>query len=194
MRSLKRIPGPKERLIYTLENKGEQAKSKILCDHCGARDAAPGYEACKIYKDLHDNSHEGIKLLVRTCPDFEPLLTFRPPLIGFEGEFNTFRLGTAWYYRIGPDVRTALVDTSTNTIFAKAIVTDVFVGSLAEMCDEHAYMNHTMIGLDQDDASQKMRKVIKQVYGMAGIDDSSQMTVIYLRNLNGADDQLEGEA
>lgn len=194
MRSLKRIPGPNDRLVYTLETKLQEARSKVLCDHCGHRAAVAGFPACETRTRLLENSQDGVKLLIRTCPDFEPLLTFRPPLKGFEGEFNTFRLGTAWYYRIGPGVTAALVDTSTSTIFAKAKVVDVVTGPLADMCEEHAQYNHAMFGLDPDEAAEKMRKLIRQSYGMAEVDESSDVTVIYLRKLSAEDGQLEGEA
>lgn len=194
MRSLKRIPGPNERLIYTLENKTEQSNSKVLCDHCGAKTASVGFPACKTREALQHNSHKGIKLLIRACPDFEPLLTFRPPLKGFEGEFNTFRLGTAWYYRIGPGVTASLVDTSTNAVFGKAKVIEAIVGPLAEMCEEHAASNHAMLGVDPALAAVKMKKLIRQSYGMVEIDETSEVTVIYLRNLSAADGELEREA
>jgi hypothetical protein len=194
MRSLKRIPGPNDRLVYTLETKLEEARGKVLCDHCGFRNATAGYSACITRARLLENSQEGVKLLIRTCPDFQPLLTFRPPLRGFEDDFNTFRLGTAWYYRIGPGVKAALVDTSTNAIFAKAEVVDVVTGPLAEMCEEHAQYNHAMLHLNPDEAAEKMRKLIRQSYGMVEVDESSEVTVIYLRNLNADDSQLEGEA
>jgi hypothetical protein len=191
MRSLKRIPGPNERLIYTLENRAEQNNSKILCDHCGAKTAAAGFPACKTREAIQQNSHKGIKLLIRACPDFEPLLTFRPPLRGFEGEFNTFRLGTAWYYRIGPGVKASLVDTSTNQVFGKAEVIEAIVGPLAEMCGEHAMNNHAMLGIAPELAAEKMKKLIRQSYGMVEMDESSEVTVIYLRNLSAADGELE---
>lgn len=194
MRSLKRIPGPNERLIYTLENRTEQNNSKVLCDHCGAKTAAAGFPACKTREAIQQNSHKGIKLLIRACPDFEPLLTFRPPLKGFGGDFNTFRLGTAWYYRIGPGVKASLVDTSTNTVFGKAEVVEAVVGPLAEMCEEHAANNHAMLDIDPALAAEKMKKLIRQSYGMVEIDETSEVTVIYLRSLGAADGELEGKA
>lgn len=192
MRSLKRIPGPNDRLVYTLESKLEQGKKKLLCNHCGARDAAAGFGPCESYHRLAALEGQGINMLVKTCPTFEPLLTFRPPLRGFDGEFNTFRLGSAWYYRIGKGVKAALVDTTTAQVFGKAEVISAEVGPLDEMCREHAYLNHSLLGLDQEEAAIKMRKLIRQVYGMVEIDDSTQMTVIYLRNMNAPGSESEG--
>lgn len=184
MRSLKRIPGPDKRLIYTLENKSEQGKAKLLCEHCGARTPAGSYPACDVHESLRRHQDAGIKLLVRTCPQFEPLLTFRPPLRGFMADFNTFRLGTAWYYRIGVGVRAALVDTLTCKVFAKAVVTSVEQGPLDQMCREHAHNNHAMLEFEPHEAAARMKKLIRQSYGLIEISDDSPITVIYLRNLD----------
>lgn len=188
MRSLKRIPGPNEKLVYTLENTTEQGKGKILCNHCGARYPAAGDAGCEVHQKLLDHQGAGIKLLVRTCPSFEPILTFRPPLKGFDGEFNTFRLGTAWYYRIGPGVKTALINTVDKDVFAKAVVLESEVGPLDEMCRVHARFNHAMLSVPPEEAADRMRKLIRQSYGMIEINEDTEITVIYLRNL------LSGEA
>lgn len=183
MRRLKRIPS-EGGLTFTLETKQEQKKNNLLCDYCGWKNQHGEYGSCEKYERMKRFGVHGLGVIVRSCPIYQPILTFRPPLGEYEAEFNTFRLGSAWYNRVSPGTVCALYDTMGKEIFGKAEVTETHHGDLEEMCDEHACNNHLFIGTDPEEAAEKMVVAIRQAYGhIVKQKEDLKCTVIYLNNL-----------
>lgn len=184
MRRLKRIPSD-EGLVYTLETQAEQRKDNLLCNYCGNKLPVVGFPGCPKYKELSGHQERGIGMMVRTCTIYQPLLTFRPPLGQYGKEFNTFRLGSAWYNRVSKGTTVALFNTESEEIFAKAEVTALYHGDLEEMCEEHASRNHLFIGDKKGNVAERMEKAIRQAYGHIIRSNHVPCSVIYLRNLDG---------
>lgn len=185
MRRLKRIPAD-DGLVYTLETEAEQRKDNLLCNYCGFKLPTAGHKGCKRFKELASHSGKGLGVIVRTCNIYQPILTFRPPLGAYEKEFNTFRLGSAWYNRVSKGTIVALYNVQSGEIFAKAEVTRMFHGALEEMCEEHASRNHLFIGDKKGNVAERMEKGIRQAYGHIVKDSSVPCSVLYMRNLNAA--------
>lgn len=185
MRRLKRVQ-TETGLSYTLETESERTKDNLLCNYCAWKVQTKDYPMCKTYSDMLDMQKDAkISVMVRTCATYQPIIAFRPKLMGFDGTFNTFRMGTAWFGRLMPGVIIGLMNAENDEIFAKAEVIKVVQGKFPDMCDQHAYMNHMLLGMEPEDASEKMRGIIRQAYGkfVHGNMDSSMATVIYLKNL-----------
>lgn len=183
MRRLKRIPAD-GKLVYTLETEADRKRDNLLCHYCAWKLPFDGYLQCPTFKRLYHYS-DNIGLLVRTCSEFQPILTFRPPTRGLDRTFNTFRLGTAWANRLSAGNTVGLMDAVEQKMLGKARVLSVFSGHIQEMCDEHADQNHAMLGTDRATASERMMKLIRQSYGKLPLAQTDQVTVIYLENLCG---------
>ena len=167
MRRLKRVPG-ENGLRFTLENATEQKKDNLLCNFCAWRDAVKGGSKCSKHSTFMRYQKNGIGLLVRTCEMYQPILTFRPTkkmAKGFQGNFNTFRLGDTWYNRVSPGVICGLYDANRNRLFGKAVVTATHNGNTEAMCYDHAYKNHLFIGEGQEEAANKMQDAMRSAYG-----------------------------
>jgi hypothetical protein len=185
MRRLKRVQTDAG-LSYTLETAADQKRDNLLCNYCAWKATTPDHPRCESYSNLTElqESHK-VGVMVRTCSKYQPILTFTPKLVGFDGYFNTFRIGLAWFGRLMPGVTVGLMNSHTEEIFAKAAVVKVVSGPFSEMSEQHAHMNHMLLGLEPDEASEKMRNIMRQAYGKFVRDDimTRDATVIYLRNL-----------
>lgn len=189
MRRLKRVQ-TEVGLSYTLETAADQQKDNLLCNYCAWKVATPDYSICETYKNLSDMQQQhGVSMMVRTCPKYQPIIAFKPKLVGFDGTFNTFRMGLAWFGRLMPGVVVGLMNSDNDEIFGKAVVQKLYQGPFPKMCDEHAYMNHMLLGLEPDDASERMREIIRKAYGKFVRDsmETSMASVIYLKNLKAGD-------
>jgi len=184
MRRLKRIPA-ENGLTFTLETRQEQLKDNLLCNYCGWKEKVEGYDSCKKYQKLKRFGTQGLGVVIRSCNIYQPILTFRPPLGQYEGSFNTFRLGEAWYNRVSPGVICTLYNTVSGEVFGKAQVTETYHGDLGEMCEDHAHNNHLFIGEDEKKSADKMLHAIKQAYGhiLDKKGKNPMCSVIYLENL-----------
>jgi hypothetical protein len=184
MRRLKRIPA-QSGLTFTLETAQERKKDNLLCNYCGWKEAVAGYDQCQTYSGLEGlRQEQGLGIIIRTCQEFQPVLTFRPPLGQYESEFNTFRLGSAWYNRVSPGTIVALYDTTEQEIFGKAQVLETHHGSLQDMCEEHAHNNHLFLDRDPSEAPEAMYGAISKMYGhIAKKREGLLCTVIYLENI-----------
>lgn len=173
-----------QKLVYTLESDSESRTDKnVLCNFCAFSVEIEGEDRCPIYDVIKDNKQKGVFSMVRSCQDYRPILTFRPPVKNFDKDFNTFRLGMAWVNRVSPGTVVGLQRTDTGEVFGTAVVTQVFSGDYEDMCDEHAVMNHSLLDMPSDrSASDEIRKIISKMFGRAPLQNRPMMTVIYLRN------------
>ena len=113
------------------------------------------------------------------------VIEFAPPLCGFEGFFNTFRLGAFYLDRLKIGETVALYDNKAKLIFGHAVVESVYAGKLSEMLVAHAALNHTQLSnLGLVEPPEALKTVIKKLYGPHIATDSKRTTVIYLRRLN----------
>lgn len=188
MRRLKRVLTDRG-LLYTLETETERARDNLLCNYCAAKVASPGFSACEVYSDLMEiQENTGAVAMVRSCKAYQPILVFRPPMVGLDGQFNTFRLGSAWFNRLLPGVIVGLVNASDNKVFGRARVLSVIDGDFDKMCEEHAYKNHMLLGKSREVAAKEMTKILRQAYGkIFALQTNQKATVIYLERLNGED-------
>ncbi len=167
MRRLKRVPGV-EGLTFTLETAAEQEKDNLLCNFCAWRDKHGELQACPKHRVLKRYAKGGVGLLVRTCETYQPILTFRITKAmqgGFESKFNTFRLGSTWYNRVSPGNIVGLFDVGRKEIFGKATVMATYNGDMEEMCFDHAHLNHLFIGVEQEEAAERMELAMRNAYG-----------------------------
>lgn len=105
------------------------------------------------------------------------VIGFVPPLVGLEGDFNTFRIGGKWYKTLEVGDKVALMDEKNKKIVSFAKVTKLDKGKLNEMLEKHAYLNHTGLGAID------LGKFILKIYGPHIVNDTKLTTVIYLRTL-----------
>jgi len=107
-------------------------------------------------------------------------LDFSPPLIGFTGNFNTFRLGVAWTKRVKAGDRVLMVNTARSLVIARARITDVDSGSLRDMAIKHGSQNHNHSEFSPDIAAQRITQSMIKRYGPHKCSEDSKVTVIYL--------------
>ena len=152
------------------------ASKHVLCDYCGQ------IATCRL---KHKKAINWEKKSLKDCTEFQPVLTFRPPLKGFDGYFNTFRLGPAWSKRLVGGVIVALFDTKNGHVFAKAKVIETFIGDKCDMALKHGKNNHLMVDHQCEDSVQdKMLKILRNAFGKLIYESHSQATVIYLELLD----------
>lgn len=109
------------------------------------------------------------------------VIEFAPPMSGFEGSFNTFRLGLKWSRVLKPGDKVLLVDKKQSMVFAVAQVEGVHTGKLSEMAQEHAARNHNQKGLDSLEAPSRLTVNMIKRYGPHKCSENSKVTVIDLR-------------
>lgn len=110
-----------------------------------------------------------------------PVIGFAPPMVGLDGEFNTFRIGLAMSKRLTNRGKVYLMDTKTMTVFGEAKVGAVFTGKLAEMCELHGHMNHTELHQHDGNHAERLLSLITKLYGPHIVTPNKGSTVIYLR-------------
>lgn len=124
---------------------------------------------------------------VMECSLFEPVIPFRPPLIGFQSTFNTFRMGEAWMKRVQPGTVIALYDGQEHRVFGHARVLFAVSGNKEEMCAAHGAANHLLIGQPEDSAIRdKMLLILRRIYGKLIYEANDKCTVIYMERLDGS--------
>lgn len=109
------------------------------------------------------------------------VIEFAPPMLGLEGNFNTFRLGGTWAKRLTTGDKVLLMNKPQAAIFATAVVERVLVGKLCDLAPEHAAMNHNQKGIDVAEAPERLISAMKKRYGPHRCSDNSRCSVIYLR-------------
>jgi hypothetical protein len=108
------------------------------------------------------------------------VIGFIPPIIGVDGEFNTFRLGKKLgNLPIGSEV--LLMDEKRKVVFGKAIVLDVTVGPLSALCAVYAPENHTELQHQDDKHAERLYQTLVKIYGPHIVKPDKTATVIKLR-------------
>lgn len=115
------------------------------------------------------------------CSDYQPVLAFKS-LAGTEGEFNTFRLGGAWYSRVRERQRLALLNHLCEKV-GDAVVTSVHCGPKEDMIAQFAAGNHLMIAAQPEDPVAELTRKIRNLYGTNFMARAELMTVIKLKRI-----------
>ena len=92
-------------------------------------------------------------------------IAFRPPLLGLEGEFNTFRLGRRWSERVQVGDVVLLTDERNCQALGLAEVRYVACGPLSEACKHYGYLNHTQLALPRRGAPKRILEIVQKIYG-----------------------------
>lgn len=111
------------------------------------------------------------------------VIGFVPPIVGIDGEFNTFRLGQKLFTDIVIGERVFLMDEKNRKVVGEAEVIKTDIGTLADMCLIHGHRNHTEIGKDEMGAPERLFKTVQKIYGPHIATLHKKTTVIYLRRL-----------
>lgn len=133
-----------------------------LCDSCGVSDG------CSIRAGG-----------VQQCTDYQPVISFKS-LKGTEGEFNTFRLGGAWFTRVKPGQLIGILNDKCEKV-GDALVKAVHCGDKQRMLNDHASMNHLILSRETDEPAVELRRLIRNLYGTNFLAKAELMTVIYLK-------------
>jgi hypothetical protein len=110
-------------------------------------------------------------------------IDFTPPMSGFKGKFNTFRIGRVWSKRLKVGDEVLLLDKKQCLIFGRAVVTGLKTGALAELAEQCAYLNHNQKGQARDGAPERLMESLRKRYGPHIIHEGKLTTVIDLRML-----------
>lgn len=111
------------------------------------------------------------------------VIGFIPPVIGVEGNFNTFRIGGFFAARLNVGEEVMLMDEKEKVVFGKAVVEAVDVGQLGELCLTHGHQNHTEVANDPIGAPERLFKTITKIYGPHIAKVNKKTTVISLRRI-----------
>lgn len=111
------------------------------------------------------------------------VIGFIPPIVGLEGQFNTFRVGGFYQKNLSPGETVLLLNEKEKMVFGRAVVESIDYGPLGEMLLIHAHKNHTEIGNDPTDAPQRLMETIRKIYGPHIATLTKKTTVIYCKRL-----------
>lgn len=136
---------------------GFSVSSGVLCNSCGVR---------SLCRSPHKASGGALSPL--SCADFSPLFVFRSPLIGFDGFFNTFRLGRGNFDRFHQKIGTiaTLYEKRRGRILGYAKVVGAVVAPMEIALALHAHTNHLCIGkgISKGEAPDWLREVLLKNY------------------------------
>lgn len=122
-------------------------------------------------------------MALQVCTDFIAPLVFREPLVGFEGEFSTIRLGSAWMKRLKVGAIVALVQVPELKTFGYAKVERLETGPLKRMLKRHGHTNHTMLDKPKTKAPALLNEVVIGMYGKNWSAPERASTTIFLRRM-----------
>jgi hypothetical protein len=112
------------------------------------------------------------------------VLDFVPPLVGFEGAFNTFRVGTGMLKKTAVGNEVFLMDSNRKVVFGRARVMQMEPGLLGELCCEHASMNHTEVyNPEKTESAARLFAYIQKLYGPHIAHKDKRAVVIYLERI-----------
>lgn len=125
------------------------------------------------------------------------VLDFIPPITGIQLNYNTIRLGVAWSKKLQKDDKVFIMDNKAKKIIGMAMVNEIFVGPLEEICRLHGHWNHTQLpeidwtkpnsSLPQPVASSEsaeaMMRTIQKIYGPHIAVPTKKATAIYLSRI-----------
>lgn len=111
------------------------------------------------------------------------VLDFVPPLEGFEGEFNTIRMGVKWTKLLQRGDHVYLQNSKDKMIFAKAEVISVEQDTFGQICLYHAANNHSEIGRADGNSASRIYKLMTKFLGPHIVNHSKKACVVYLRRI-----------
>lgn len=162
---------------FSLEDSKRLEQSDNLCDYCGYKECSLGLIVAKLKVNRFN-----ARTAVLSCKSFIPVITFQDAS-GMVSDFNTFRLGRAWFSRVAVGVVVQLRKTDGADI-GRATVTAVHGGVFTEMDKEFGIDNHIALQAACDgDAEFSLADVMKAVYGGHRFDPDGQVSVIYLKRI-----------
>lgn len=108
-------------------------------------------------------------------------LKFGYPRRGLEGQFATFRLGARAAEKYSKGTQVELVDSRSAKLLKRATVTEVHVGVLSEMAQQHAHMAHNWKDHPADERAALLTASMKRRYPPNRCTDHSMVSVIYMK-------------
>lgn len=156
---------------------GEHRSKDILCDRCGRKPICGHYARGR--RQQRRASHP-------SCKGYIPVLKFKKPHKGFEGNFNTFRHGKAWLKRAQVGTILGLVDADTELVFGYARITSIIVGDKQEMEAAHGRKNHAMRDapeMNDVEFTEQFIKLRKRNSGNMIYNNAKYATVLYMTRL-----------
>ena len=111
------------------------------------------------------------------------VIGFIAPVVGVDGEFNTFRLGGFYKKCLSPEEEVFLLSEKDRLIFGRARVERIEFGSLGDILQRHAFMNHTELKNDPIGAPDRLGETMRKIYGPHIATLAKKTTVIYLRRI-----------
>ena len=112
----------------------------------------------------------------------QKVIGFIPPLVGLEGEFNTFRMSLALSKQLSIGEQVFLMNTKTQMIFGTAKVTRIETGILEELCARCAADNHSEIAMrDKQNSPKRLLELVTRIYGPHICQPTKKSTVVYLK-------------
>lgn len=111
----------------------------------------------------------------------ERIIEFAEPMLGIEGEFNTFRLGGAWAKRVQSGDTVILMNKKECCVVCLARVLAVHVGRLNELSALYGCRNHNQKHLPAMGAGERVTAAMIKRYGPQKCRDTSRVTVIELK-------------
>lgn len=110
-------------------------------------------------------------------------LDFVPPLSGFDGEFNTIRLGVKWTKLLKHGDVVYLQNSKDKMIFGKAEVISVEQDTFGQICLYHAKQNHSELDKDDGHHAARIYKLMVKLLGPHIVNHTKKACVIYLRRI-----------
>ena len=111
------------------------------------------------------------------------VIGFIPPVVGVNGEFNTFRMGRR-YASLAEGAEVLLMDQKRMVVFGKATVLDVSVGPLSALCAVFASENHTELEHNDGEHAERLYRTLEKIYGPHIVKPNRTATVIKLRRVS----------
>lgn len=112
---------------------------------------------------------------------------FKPAyMIGFEGEFNTIRLGLKYARELNPGDRVSLVYAGkgkrAGEVAHTATVTRIESGPKDRIIEDHARHNHVVVGRRMEgDLGAGMERILRAAYGNLFFGGYKTATAVYMR-------------
>ena len=110
------------------------------------------------------------------------VIGFIPPIVGVNGDFNTFRMGRR-YASLSEGDEVFLMDEKRKVIFGRATVLDVSVGPLSALCAVFASENHTELDKNDGLSSERLYRTLSRIYGPHIVTPNKTATVVKLRRV-----------